>query len=56
MKDKGIIVYTGIDLPLEPGAAFEVVVNELTLALPRLEIHFEAGLEGRVIQNSFEAG
>jgi SAM-dependent methyltransferase len=56
MKDKGITVYTGIDLPLEPGAAFEIVVNELTLAFPWLGIHFEAGLEGRVIQNRFEVG
>jgi len=56
MKDKGITIYTGLGLPLEPGAAFEVVVNELTLALPRLGIRFEAGLEGRVIQNSFEVG
>lgn len=56
MNGKGITVYTGIDLPLEPGAAFEAVANELALALPRLGIHFEAGLEGRVIQNSFEVG
>ncbi len=56
MKDKGITVYAGIDLPLDPGAAFEAVANELTLALPRLGINFEAGVEGRVIQNSFEVG
>jgi SAM-dependent methyltransferase len=56
MNDKGITVYTGIDLPLEPGVAFEAVVNELILALPRLGIHFETGVEGRLIQNNFEVG
>ena len=56
MKDNGITVRVGIDLPLEPAAAFEALVEELTLALTGLGIHLEAGSEGRIMQNAFEMG
>ena len=56
MKDKGSTVRTSIDLPLEPAAVFDAIAEELSLALTRLGIHFEAGSEGRVTQGSFEVG
>ena len=56
MKDNGITVRASIDLPLEPAAAFDAIVEELTRALTRLGIHLDAGSEGRVMQGAFEVG
>ena len=56
MKNKGSPVCTSIDLPIEPAAVFDAIAEELSLALTRLGMHFEAGSEGRVTQRSFEVG
>ncbi len=56
MKNPGVILRASIDVPLEPSAAFEVLVDELAMALRRLGISFEAGVHGRVIQGGVEVG
>ena len=45
-----------LDLPLEPGAAFDAFVEELVVALDRLGIRFEANLGGRVRERDVVVG
>ncbi len=45
-----------IDVPLEPSAAFDTLVEELAAALGRQGIRFEAGPNGRVTQGAAEVG
>jgi ubiquinone/menaquinone biosynthesis C-methylase UbiE len=56
VNDDGISVWTSIDLPLEPAAAFKTVVEELQLALVQSGMRLEAGPHGRIMQGEFEVG
>jgi len=56
MQNPGTTVRASIDIALECFAAFEVLVDELAMALRRQGIGFEAGANGRVTQGEVEAG
>ena len=56
MKNPGTTLRATIDVALEPSAAFEVLVDDLTTSLRRLGIDFETGADGRVMQNAAEVG
>jgi SAM-dependent methyltransferase len=49
-------IRTSIDLQLEPAAAFEVFIDELSTALGRLGMQFESGVSGRVMEGAVEVG
>lgn len=49
-------VRADVELPLDPSAAFAVVVDELTSALASLGIDLEASLDGRVREGTNEIG
>jgi SAM-dependent methyltransferase len=43
-------IQASIDLPLDPAEAFDILVDELGLALGRLGLEFEPGPDGRVVE------
>jgi len=45
-----------VDLSLEPSAAFDLLIEELALALARFGIRFHAGIGGQVIQGETVVG
>jgi len=45
-----------IGLALEPGVAFDILIEELVAGLARNGLAFEAGPNGRVLQGDFEVG
>ena len=45
-----------VDLSLEPAAAFDLLIEELALALARFGIRFHAGIGGRVIEGETVVG
>jgi ubiquinone/menaquinone biosynthesis C-methylase UbiE len=49
-------IRTSIDLKLDPPAAFEAVVGELSTALLDYGMRFEAGAHGRVMEGATEVG
>jgi SAM-dependent methyltransferase len=49
-------IRTSIDLKLEPSAAFDAIVGELSTALAALGMQFEAGVHGRVLEGATEVG
>jgi SAM-dependent methyltransferase len=49
-------VRTSVDLRLDPSAAFQAIVEELSVALSRLGMRFEAGVNGRVMEGVVEVG
>jgi SAM-dependent methyltransferase len=49
-------IRTSIDLKLDPPAAFEGMVGELSRALAELGMQFEAGMDGRVLDGAEEVG
>lgn len=49
-------VRTSIDLKLEPAAAFDALVEELSTALSRLGIEFQPGVNGRLMEGVVEVG
>jgi SAM-dependent methyltransferase len=49
-------IRTSIDLKLEPSAAFDALVGELSTALSGLGMQFEAGIHGRVLEGAMEVG
>jgi SAM-dependent methyltransferase len=49
-------VRTSIDLKLEPSAAFDALVGELSTALSELGMQFEGGTHGRVLDGATEVG
>jgi len=56
MNQRPAALRTSITTTLNPTAAFNLLVEDLATALKRLGINFEGGKDGRVMQNSFEAG
>jgi SAM-dependent methyltransferase len=54
MSDNRTTFCTSIDLMLFPSEAFHLIVEELTTALGRQGIHFEADSGGHLVQGSFE--
>ncbi len=56
MKDTGATVATRLDVALEPGPAFDVLIEELVAGLARLGMTFEPGAKGRVTQGDVEVG
>jgi SAM-dependent methyltransferase len=56
MKKTGTTVSLSIIAVLDPSAAFDVFVEELSGALARAGIRFEAGPDGRVIEGGTEVG
>lgn len=54
MKDTEI--RASIDVPLDPAAAFDILVGEVAAALPRLGLRLEPGPDGRVVQGTLEVG
>jgi hypothetical protein len=56
MDDNRTTVRTSIDIALPPVQAFDVLVDELTLALVRGGLVLEAGPYGRVVQSKLEVG
>ena len=56
MNQQPITLRTSITTTLDPSAAFDILVADLSTALKRLSIEFEVGSRGRVIQGSFEVG
>ncbi|MGA3325198.1 MAG: methyltransferase domain-containing protein [Terriglobia bacterium] len=49
-------VRTSVDLKLDPSAAFEAFVEELSIALSRLGMRFQPGVGGRVMEGFLEVG
>jgi ubiquinone/menaquinone biosynthesis C-methylase UbiE len=49
-------IRTSIDLKLEPAAAFDALVEELSTALSRLGIEFQPGVNGRLMEGVVEVG
>jgi len=45
-----------LDLALEPGAAFDILIEELAAGLARAGLTFEPGPNGRVLEGNFEVG
>ena len=56
MTPEDFVVRAGIALALDPAAAFDTVVDELTLELARLGIEFDPGPEGRVVEGDVDVG
>jgi SAM-dependent methyltransferase/uncharacterized protein YndB with AHSA1/START domain len=56
MQDSRTTLCASIDIALAPGEAFDVFVDELSLALVRAGMAFEAGPNGRVLQGEIEVG
>jgi SAM-dependent methyltransferase len=56
MKDTTATARASIDLALEPLPAFDVLVEELAIALARVGIRFDAGADGRVVEGPLEVG
>lgn len=56
MQNPGTTLCASIDVALERSAAFEVLVEELAMALRRLGIGFEPGSNSRVTQGAVEVG
>jgi SAM-dependent methyltransferase len=55
-KDTETTLRVGMDVALEPPAAFDVLVEELAAALARGGIRFDPGENGRVVEGEFEVG
>ena len=49
-------IRTSVDLKLDPSSAFEAIVEELSTALSRLGMQFQAGADGRVMAGAVEVG
>ncbi len=49
-------VRASIDVPLDPVAAFSVLVDELSSCLAARQIHFDPGPRGRLMQDTSEIG
>jgi SAM-dependent methyltransferase len=49
-------IRVGMDLALDPAAAFDVVVEELVAGLERVGIRFEPGAGGRVVEGAVTVG
>jgi SAM-dependent methyltransferase len=49
-------VRTSVDLRLDPSAAFEAFVEELSTVLARLGMQFQPGADGRVMEGVLEVG
>jgi len=49
-------IRTSIDLRLDPSAAFDALVGELSAALMDFEMQFEPGAHGRVMEGATEVG
>lgn len=49
-------VRTSVELSLDPAAAFENFMDDLSLALAREGLQFEPGPQGRVTEGSFQVG
>jgi SAM-dependent methyltransferase len=49
-------IAASMDLPLDAGTAFDVLVDELATALGRMGILFEPGTDGRVLQGQLVVG
>jgi len=49
-------IRVSMDLALDPGAAFDVLVEELVAALDRVGIRFEPGTDGRVVEGAITVG
>ncbi len=56
MTPEDFVVRAGIALALDPAAAFDTIVDELTLQLAHVGIQFEPGPEGRVAEGDFGVG
>ncbi len=56
MEDSRTTVYVGIDIALAPMVAFDVLVEELAMALMRERMSFETGANGRIVQDGFGVG
>ena len=50
------VLRIGLDVPLAPPAAFELLIDELTFALGRLGLEFTPGPDGRVTENQVIVG
>jgi SAM-dependent methyltransferase len=55
-NDNRTTVRSGIDLSLDPSAAFETIVMELSTSLARQGLRFEGGPGGHIVQGGFEVG
>src|SRR5208283_1933738 len=49
-------IRTSIDLKLDPSSAFGAIVEELSTALSRLGMRFQAGVDGCVMEGAVEVG
>ncbi len=56
MTDTTTTVHISIDLELDPSAAFDLIIEELTAALECGGVGFEGGENGRIIERGVEVG
>ena len=56
MKDSRTTVYVSMDIALAPMEAFDVLIEELAVALALRGMSLETGPNGRVVQGEFEVG
>lgn len=56
MSEPDGTIRVGMDLPLAPGEAFPIVIEELAGGLERLGLSFEPGASGRVVEDGLAIG
>jgi len=56
LTDTDSTVRISIDVGLERSALFDLIVDELTVALERRGIRFEGGAKGRIVERDIEVG